>query len=335
MGERDTKAKEYFSDNGRFADLCNVVLFGGEAVVKPEDLQGRDTTENLSVLGVDEKEIHFQKWRDILKRVVVKNYGDVCFMLVGIEHQSDVHYAMPVKVMLYDALNYGAQVKEAARKHEEKKGYSSAAEFLSGFCRDDVLTPVITLTVYLGAKPWDGPRSLREMFPQTDVRLDMLYPDYKLRLVIPQEMDCFDQFQTTLGEVLAIIKVSEDKDAMRRLMVSNPKYKVMDNESVSAINTFLGVNIPLNKEGSVTNMCKAWEDQRKEDLENGRREGRIEGRQEGRKEGHKEGRKEGRMQEVFLSVQEGDYGVRRGAEKLGISEEEFERLMVEAGFSFS
>ena len=78
-------------------------------------------------------------------------------------------------------------------------------------------------------------------------------------------------------------------------------------------------------------MCKAWEDQRKEDLENGRREGRIEGRQEGRKEGHKEGR----MQEVFLSVQEGDYGVRRGAEKLGISEEEFERLMVEAGFSFS
>ena len=43
MGERDTKAKEYFSDNGRFADLCNVVLFGGEAVVKPEDLQERDT----------------------------------------------------------------------------------------------------------------------------------------------------------------------------------------------------------------------------------------------------------------------------------------------------
>ena len=117
MGERDTKAKEYLSDNGRFADLCNVVLFGGEAVVKPEDLQERDTTEALSVLGVDEKEIHFQKWRDILKQVVVKNYGDVCFMLVGIEHQSDVHYAMPVKVLLCDALNYGAQVKEAAQMH--------------------------------------------------------------------------------------------------------------------------------------------------------------------------------------------------------------------------
>ena len=42
----------------------------------------------------------------------------------------------------------------------------------------------------------------------------------------------------------------------------------MDNESVSAINTFIGVNIPVNTEGSVTDMCKAWEDQKEE----GRRE---------------------------------------------------------------
>lgn len=38
------------------------------------------------------------------------------------------------------------------------------------------------------------------------------------------------------------------------------------------------------------------------------------------------------MKEIFLSVQEGDYGIRRGAEKLGISEAEFERRMIEAGF---
>ena len=38
------------------------------------------------------------------------------------------------------------------------------------------------------------------------------------------------------------------------------------------------------------------------------------------------------MGKIFLSVQEGDYGIRRGAEKLGISEAEFERRMIEAGF---
>ena len=46
----------------------------------------------------------------------------------------------------------------------------------------------------------------------------------------------------------------------------------MDNESVSAINTFIGVNIPVNTEGSVTDMCKAWEDQKEEGRTEGRRE---------------------------------------------------------------
>lgn len=52
------------------------------------------------MFGIDEKEIQFQKWRDILKHVVIKSYGDVYFMLVGIENRSEIHYAMPVKVMI-------------------------------------------------------------------------------------------------------------------------------------------------------------------------------------------------------------------------------------------
>ena len=61
---------------------------------------------------------------------------------------------------------------------------------------------------------------------------------------------------------------------MKKLLAANPKFAEMDNESVAAINTFIGVNIPLNKEGSVTNMCKAWEDQKEE--------GRLEEREQGR-----------------------------------------------------
>lgn len=55
-------------------------------------------------------------------------------------------------------------------------------------------------------------------------------------------------------------------------------------------------------------MCKAWEEIREED------------------------RTEGRVFEVYSSVQDGDYGIKRGAEKLGITEEEFENSMLEAGF---
>ena len=38
------------------------------------------------------------------------------------------------------------------------------------------------------------------------------------------------------------------------------------------------------------------------------------------------------MTEVYSSVQEGDYGIKRGAEKLGLSEEEFVKKMEEAGY---
>ena len=44
------------------------------------------------------------------------------------------------------------------------------------------------------------------------------------------------------------------------------------------------------------------------------------------------GREEGRELEIFSSVQEGDYDVSRGAEKLGISEVEFEKRMEKAGY---
>ena len=45
-----------------------------------------------------------------------------------------------------------------------------------------------------------------------------------------------------------------------------------------------------------------------------------------------EGRQQGREKEIFLSVQEDDYGVKRGAEKLGISEGEFISRMEKGGY---
>ena len=48
-------------------------------------------------------------------------------------------------------------------------------------------------------------------------------------------------------------------------------------------------------------------------------------------EGRQEGLREGQYNEVFSSVQEGDYGVERGAEKLNMSVPEFEKKMQEAG----
>ena len=51
-----------------------------------------------------------------------------------------------------------------------------------------------------------------------------------------------------------------------------------------------------------------------------------------REEGRAEGLVTGRENEIYLSVQDGDYGISRGAEKLGITESEFIKKMEVAGY---
>ena len=77
MSAKDAKAREFLSNNERFADLFNFYLFKGRQVIKPGDLQEKDTASVLSLYGIDKKEVQKQKWRDILKSVIIKTseYG--------------------------------------------------------------------------------------------------------------------------------------------------------------------------------------------------------------------------------------------------------------------
>ena len=71
----------------------------------------------------------------------------------------------------------------------------------------------------------------------------------------------------------------------------------------------------------------------REEAENkGLLRGREEGMSRGREEGISFGRMEGMEMEIFKSVEEGDYGVSRGAEKLGVTETEFVEKMEKAGY---
>ena len=104
MGAKDTKAKEFLSNNERFADVFNYYMFDGKSVIKPEDLQEKDTTEVISLYGIDGKEMQKQKWRDLLKSAIIKKTEGIIYVLLGAENQSDIHYAMPVKNMIYDMI---------------------------------------------------------------------------------------------------------------------------------------------------------------------------------------------------------------------------------------
>ena len=117
MGKQDLLAKKYMSDNEKFADVFNYYLYNGKQVIKPENLHEESISE-IALPYIDKKKNTFiEKYRDIIKRCVVKSDNHYTYFLLGIENQSEVHYAMPVRNMLYDSLNYSGQVNRIEKNH--------------------------------------------------------------------------------------------------------------------------------------------------------------------------------------------------------------------------
>ena len=225
-----------------------------------------------------------QKLRDIFKNASIKYTGKSYVVLIGVENQSDIHYAIPVKNMFYDVMAYGNQVKETAKKHRKEKDTATSDEFLSGFTKEDKLIPVITITVYLGTKEWDGPRKLSDMFGDVDEELLPSIPDYRINLLAPREITDFTGFRTSIRQLFEVLKNAYDKEKMQEVLQNDEKFSKVDRETVEAINLFAGTDIDIDGKEEVIDMCKAWEDQKNEGRELGREEGREEGRELGERQ---------------------------------------------------
>lgn len=240
------------------------------------------------------------------------------FLIIGIENQSEIHYAMPVRNMLYDALNYSGQISEAANLHRQEKDWKNSAEFLSGFRKGDRLTPVVTITVYWGSDIWDGPRSLHDMLEKDEPFSDIAkyVADYKLNLIAPSEIESFDQFHTSVREVLEILKYAGDETGMDHLLHTNPSYQKLENEAVYVINQFVNLGLSVDETEGETNMCKAWDDHKKAGI------------REGIREGEERGRKEGKIGILISLCRSGEISVEVAAREMNISAERFKEYLV-------
>lgn len=99
MGSVDTATKAMMRKNEFFADAVNLAVFGGRPVVHPEDLRELDTAEIAIPAGTakyNDKKDFLQKFRDVLKEAVIKTDDRVTYVLIGIENQKSIHYAMPL-----------------------------------------------------------------------------------------------------------------------------------------------------------------------------------------------------------------------------------------------
>ncbi len=280
MSKKDTVTKTFMRENTVFADAFNYLIFNGKKVIQPERLQELDTTELVQLIakGKNNKNESVQKYRDILKAAVIMEDENADYLLLGIENQTEIHYAMPVRNMIYDALQYGNQVAAIAAQNVKEKKAPTRAEFLSGFYKADKLRPVITLVLHFGADPWDGATSLHEMmyFPLEEMRT--FIQDYKIHLIDPAALkpDELEKFSTSLREVLGCIKYSKDKEKLSSFIRNNTRM-MLEINAARVIQAITNITLDLSEEVEEVDMCKAIDDMMQDSREEGKAEGRTEG----------------------------------------------------------
>lgn len=292
MGKIDTITKEYIENPIIFADAFNQFLYHGEQRIDPAQLTELNTTGIVVPYGADGASVPEQKYRDVLKLLYAMTDGRTAYCVVGIENQSEIHYALPVKNGVYDFLQLSHQVSEAASTHRQsmKESKSKQAdnpqekeaptdgEFLSGFWKTDRLIPVITHVIYFGADSWDAPLSLKEMYSNVDDAILAHAPDYHVNLIAPAEMSDMEinEFYSNLREVMLYIKYSSDKEKLNKIIKEDSKFQNVGRQAANVINVVTGSKLKYPEGKGDVNMCLAIQQMREESELTGQIKGAVE-----------------------------------------------------------
>ena len=226
MGMADAVTKQYMKENTVFADAFNFLLYNGENVILPQTLRELDTAEVVIPFTVDDKGKKqaqaVQKYRDILKMTTVMTDDKAAYVLFGVEAQTDIHYAMPVRNVIYDALQYGRQVTEISKRNRKNSGQTMAV---------------------------------------TDKGLLQHIPDYRIKLIDPAGIDSdeMDKFHTSLREVLSYIKYSKDADKLAEYMNHNQRMEHLEVGAAQVIKEVTNTKFQIPKGMEEVNICEAIE----------------------------------------------------------------------------
>ena len=261
MGNIDKLTTKFMNHKDVFADAFNFFIYNGEKIIDASTLKPMDSHILLDIFDWDKPKQSYktvQKYRDVFKQAVIKYDDEAAYVLLGVENQTDIHYAMPVRNMIYDALSYAEQVSARGYYNKKNKTAKDGVEFLSGFLKTDKLIPVITLVVYFGVEKWDGPISLHEMLDTNNDVVLKYIQDYRINLIEPSGIkeEELELFTSDLKEVLTFIKFSKDSEKIKEHYMDRGKVMI-DNDAIRVIETVTNIKVPKKKGRKKTDMCEA------------------------------------------------------------------------------
>ena len=250
MQDKDVTEKMLEKYNDVFADILNVLLFGGRNVVDEAAL--KDALP-MSMLKIDGR-VRSQE-RDIAK-YWHKNKINVA--LFGLENQTTANKIMPLRVFGYDGAEY---VKQSRKENIDKAKY-----------------PVITLVLYLGyEKRWNYPKTLFEIL-DIDEEIKPYVNDFKINLfeiayLDREKIDLFKSDFRILADYLYQMRKNRDYIADETAIAHVEELLTLmsamtgDNRFEETINELKG------KEK--VNMCEVLDRVEARGIEKGRQEGTI------------------------------------------------------------
>jgi hypothetical protein len=267
----DVIQKQYWRNKDAFADFFNALLFGGKELIKATNLVENDTDSSM-VVDIDGDDFTIQGARDNIETSMT--HDGVEYAILGIDDQNFINYAMPIQVGKYDMVTYLKQYLQL-KKHYADTNVLVGNERMSGIKITDKLTPVVTVVIYFGSKPWDGPTSLCEMIRLPD-ELKPYVNDFKINLVEVRDNDLEFHNQDN-KDLFTLLKIMYDNNIDRKIKRQQLEHysvqRKVDQTVVKVIASVTNVNMDIfKKEGDVT-VCELWDEVRKE----GKVEGEIKG----------------------------------------------------------
>ena len=313
MGRKSDELCWYLNKAEIFADFCNGSIYGGRAVIAPQELAEAQKHYSGNRKRWEGRRTSVTRSRDIIKLLCRKDH----FIKIAVENQDRLNYCMPLRCGEYDLLEISRQVRRLREQRKREGTLKGGEEYLSGMKETDRLIPVVTVVFFHGKGKWTAARQLRDMLDMEgmDRELEKLTANYQMNVVCLEDLN-EDNFKNGLRELIGLMKRRGDKEEFQKYCAENEeRLRHMDADTYDVICTMLDIDSLFPQSGNLYDdereeydMCTAM----RELIEDGEMRGREQGRKEGERRGWEQGKKEGEKR----GREQGEkHGERRGREQ--------------------
>ena len=278
--EKDLRCNAFFSDNERYADIINGIGCDGIPFVQGKDLQELDARVSIGGLSGYKTGKRGRSRKPFYRDLVRKTPFGINFAIVGIENQEKIDYAMPLRIMCYDAGEYERQASIIRKKVRKTATGLSSGEYLYGFRKNSRLFSTVTFVLYYGEEDWDGAKDIHGILNFTDIPecLRDKISNYQLHVIEVRKLKDTSVFKTDVRQVFDFIRFSKDKKKLKELIETDTSYQFLDEDACDMVTTYVGDEKMFkwkekHKKGGKINMCQGLREWLEDEREEGREEG--------------------------------------------------------------